>query len=646
MSDRNVYLDMVSPSEARSAARAALNRNELIAAETVPVHEAVGRVTSSAVFARCSSPTFHSAAMDGIAVRAEDTFAAREDRPLTLGLGVDCHPVNTGHPLPEGMDAVIMIENIVQVDEKTVQIEAPAFPWSHVRRIGEDIVATELLLPQNHTLSPYDIGALLSAGIWELEVWERVRLLFIPTGNEVLDFMDRPNPGPGEVIESNSQVFAALAQKAGIQAERIPPVPDDSQSLIQAVRRGLESEAHIIVVGAGSSAGTKDYTAQIFKEVGEVLVHGITVMPGKPSILGTAQGKLLVGAPGYPVSAVVCFEDLLAPIAAWLERRDEPERKSISVTMARKTPSKLGLEEVVRLAVGRVGDRNIAAPLGRGAGMITTLTKAQAVTRIPPHSEGVEQDETVSAQLLVPEKTLNSVLIHIGSHDNTLDLMANELMGLEKPLRLVSSHVGSMGGLTALRAGSALFAGAHLFDPESKDFNFPFIVKYLPGMNIMVVNLAIRHQGLMVAKGNPTGIRGIEDLGRDDVSFINRQRGAGTRILLDYHLNQAGLDSGSVQGYGREEYTHMAVAVNVLTGSADCGLGIFAAAKALNLDFVPVARERYDLLIPAMYVDEQKMQALLKLIGSKEFKEKIDGLGGYETNLTGMVMRPGTGLGE
>ncbi|MDY6852418.1 MAG: substrate-binding domain-containing protein, partial [Thermodesulfobacteriota bacterium] len=340
-----------------------------------------------------------------------------------------------------------------------------------------------------------------------------------------------------------------------------------------------------------------------------------------------------------------CFEDVVAPIAAWLEHKVLQERKNVLVTLARKTPSKLGLEEVVRLAVGRVGDRYVAAPLARGSGMITTLTKAQAVTRIPPHSEGVERDEVVSAELLVPKNVLNKVLIHVGSHDNTLDLIANELMGLPDPLRLVSSHVGSMGGLTALSSGLALFAGAHLFDPETNDFNFPFIDKYLPEVNLTAVNLVIRHQGLMVRKGNPLGIDGIEDLGRGDISFINRQRGAGTRILLDHHLGQAGLDAKKVKGYEREEYTHMAVAVNVLTGSADCGLGIFAAAKALDLDFVPVARERYDLLIPVKNADDPKMRVLLDLINGKEFKEKAAGLGGYETGLTGQIMKPGLGLG-
>ena len=645
MSKQNIYLDMVTAKEAVSVATDTLNREKLMAVETVLVREAAGRVTSAAVYARYSSPTFHSAAMDGIAVKAKNTFSAREDRPLLLKRGAGYGVVNTGHPLPDGMDAVIMIENVVQVDEDTVQIESPAFPWNHVRRIGEDIVATELLLPQNHALSAYDVGALLSAGIWEVDVWERVRMVFIPTGNEVLDFEDRPNPGPGEVVESNSQVFASLARKNGFVVTRVPPVPDEIKPLVKAVRQGLDSKAHIVVVGAGSSAGTRDFTARVFKEVGRVLVHGISVMPGKPTILGKAQGKLLVGVPGYPVGAVICFEDVVAPIAAWLEHKVLQERKNVLVTLARKTPSKLGLEEIVRLAVGRVNNKYVAAPLGRGSGMITTLTKAQAVTRIPAHSEGVEQDEVVSAELLVPKSILDKVLIHVGSHDNTLDLIANELMGLPDPLRLVSSHVGSMGGLTALNSGLTLFAGAHLFDPETNDFNFPFIEKYLPGFDLLVVNLVIRHQGLIVQKGNPLGIAEIEDLARGDVSFINRQRGSGTRILLDYHLEQAGLEPKKLKGYEREEYTHMAVAVNVLTGSADCGLGIFAAAKALNLDFVPVARERYDLLVPMKNADDPKMRVLLNLIGGKKFKKKVGALGGYETGLTGQTMKPGVGLG-
>ncbi|MFW5837536.1 MAG: molybdopterin biosynthesis protein [Desulfovibrionaceae bacterium] len=644
MTDRNIYLQLAAPEEAVQRAKDRLDRDALLAVETVPSHLAAGRVLAAPVTARCSSPTYHSAAMDGIAVLAEDTFPAREDNPLALA-PEQYVAVNTGHPMPEGRDAVIMIEEVQVREDGCAVIEAPVPPWRHVRRIGEDIVATELLLPRHRRLTPYDAGALLSAGIWEVKVFEPVRILFIPTGDEVLDFCERPEPGPGQVIESNSQILANLAPAWGAEVEVSATVRDDEKLLAQAVREGLEDN-HVVIVGAGSSAGSRDFTRAVMESVGEVLVHGIQAMPGKPTLVGIAQGKLLLGAPGYPVSAVVCFEEVLAPLVCWLQRRARPQRPTASVTLTRRTPSRLGLEEMVRLAVGRVGARHVATPLSRGAGMITTMTGAQAVCRIGPESEGLDAGERVTAELLVDEEELSRVLVHVGSHDNTLDLLADELMLADPPLRLVSSHVGSLAGLTALAQGGALFAGAHLFDPDSGDFNFPFIAKYLKNVEVQAVNLAIRHQGLMVRPGNPLSIGGVADLSRPGVRFINRQSGAGTRILLDHSLRQAGIKPEDVTGYEREEYTHMAVAVNVASGAADCGLGVQAAANALGLDFVPLARERYDLVVPAAHMADWRIKAMLAVVRDPAFQQRVEALGGYETALSGRVMQPGDGLGE
>ncbi|PKN43604.1 MAG: molybdopterin biosynthesis protein [Deltaproteobacteria bacterium HGW-Deltaproteobacteria-18] len=644
MKKRNIYLKTVPVDEALQLTMAALDRDRLVGRETIPSHQACGRVTAQAVYAVCSSPTFHSAAMDGYALKAESTFAAREGRPVRLAKGSQCAPVNTGHPLPEGMDGVLMIEKAVRDTDDFIELETPVFPMQHVRRIGEDIVATELLLPQNRLLSAYDVGGLLSAGIWEVPVWEELRMAFIPTGDEVLDFNMRPSPRPGQVIESNSQVFAGLAAAQGCVFTRVDPVPDNEEALTAAVREAVRGPNHVVVIGAGSSAGSKDFSRSIIENLGRVLVHGIDLMPGKPSILGVIEGKLIVGAPGYPVSAVVCFEELLIPLLSWLSRKTPPVRPVVDVELARKIPSKLGTEELVRLAIGRVGEKLVATPLGRGAGMLTTLIRAQGVTRIPVDSEGVEAASTVRAELLVPAAELDQTLVVVGSHDNIIDVLGNELMGLVRPVRIASSHVGSMGGLTALKNRSALMAGTHLFDEQSGDFNFPFFRKYLPGLSVSCVNLAIRHQGLIVAKGNPLGISGVGDLVRPEVRFINRQRGAGTRILLDYHLRQAGISPEQVNGYEKEEFTHMAVAVNVLTGTASCGLGIFAAANALGLDFVPLARERYDLAFLPEHAD-WKTEVALDLIRSASFKERIEKLGGYETTLTGCIMEPGQGLG-
>ncbi len=643
--ERNIYLKTIPIPEAVARLKAALDREALLKTEFVPSEDAAGRVTARPVIAKYSSPTFHSAAMDGIALKASSSYAAREGSPVRLAAGRDFKPVNTGHPLPSGMDAVIMIENVV-MDGEDALIEAPVAPWTHVRRIGEDIVATEMILPRHRRLTPYDVGALLSCGVYELEVYETVRMVLIPTGDEVLDFTKRPEPGPGQVVESNSMMLRALAKSWGVSARRVAPVPDEPEALAAAFEEALSSDAHVVAFMAGSSAGSKDYTRSVMERFGEVLAHGIAAMPGKPSLLGVCRGKLAVGAPGYPVSAAVCFEELVLPLCAWLTRSTPKPKSMIEVKLARSVPSKLGMEEFLRMAVGRVGGDWVGLPLSRGAGMITTMTKAQAVARIPLNDEGAVAGSMLPAAALVDEDDLERTLVAVGSHDNTLDLLADMLMRLDEPVRLASSHVGSMGGLTALKSGAAMLAGCHLFDPLTNDYNFPFLKKYMPELETAAINLAIRHQGLIVPAGNPKGITGVKDLDGTGLRFINRQRGAGTRILFDHHLKRDGIDPANVTGYGNEEYTHMAVAVNVLTGAADCGLGAYAAAKALGLDFIPVARERYDLIIPRKFLDDPKIAALLAAIRSGEFKRRIEDLGGYETGLTGLLMRPGQGLGE
>lgn len=640
---RNIYLRTIPIEEALARVRAELDRKALVGVERIGADRAAGRITAEPVIARYSSPTYHSAAMDGIAVRAADTFAAREGAPVLLRSGDDYVFVNTGHPMPSAFDAVVMIENVV-MDGEVAAVESPVAPFAHVRRIGEDIVATEMILPRHRRISPYDVGALLSCGAYEVDVYERVRLRVIPTGDEVMDFTTRPEPGPGQVVESNSMLLCALADEWGMPCTRVAPVRDDPDALARALEEGLASDAHVVIIVAGSSAGSKDYTRATIERVGTVLVHGVAAMPGKPSLLGIAGGKLVVGAPGYPVSSVVCFERLLYPLACWLSRTEPRSRQTIAASLARSVPSRIGMVDFVRLAVGQVGTRYVALPLSRGAGSISTMTKAQAVTQLPPEAEGMEAGAMVTAELLVDAGELARTLVCVGSHDNTLDILADMLMRRDPSMRLASSHVGSMGGLIALKNDASMLAGSHLFDPASGDYNFPFLAKYLPGLAVTVVNLAIRHQGLIVAPGNPKGIAGVADLTADGVRYLNRQRGAGTRILFDYHLAQNGIAPEQIAGYGREEHTHMAVAVNIKTGAADCGLGVYAAAGALGLDFVPLARERYDLVIPTAHLQDPKIAAVLEVVRSEAFAARVRALGGYETDWTGRIMEPGMGL--
>lgn len=639
---RRIYLRMKSLGEARKIFLGHWDVGNILAGERVSSVEAAGRVTAAPVFARFSSPTFHSAAMDGIAVRAERTFGATQESPLQLGLGSEALWINTGQPMPPDTDAVIMVENIHQVDQQKVEIQAAAFPWQHVRKVGEDIVATELLLPQNHRINAYDVGALLAAGVAELQVKRQPQVLVIPTGDELVeaDELRHSEAVPaGEIVEFNSWVLVNLVRQWGGLCDRHPILPDDPERLRQVLLKAAAGNYDLVIVNAGSSAGSEDHTANLIDELGKVLVHGVAIMPGKPTVLGEIQGKPVVGNPGYPVSAVISMEQFVRPLLCRMQGQDELVPEQVEAYPSQKIPSKLGVEEFLRVNLGRVGDRFVATPLPRGAGSITSLTEATGFLRIPEPVEGVTDSELHPVTLLTSRQGVERTLVVVGSHDMTLDLIANLLKTRDPQVNLASSNVGSLGGLLALRKGNAHLAGSHLLDTESGEYNISYIDRYLPGVEVYLVNLVHREQGLLVAPGNPKCIKGLEDLSLGAVRFVNRQTGSGTRILLDWRLAQLGLDPTQINGYEREEYTHMSVAVDVLSGSADVGMGIHAAAKALGLDFIPVTTERYDLVIPAAHHNNPLVQGLLEVVATQEFKDQVMAMGGYDVCETGCIIR-------
>ena len=612
--------------------------NLRVGTESIPVREAMNRVLAGPVKALASVPAYHAAAMDGIAVKASDTFGALPEKQLLLPRGAG-KMVDTGDPIPEGMDAVVMIER-VEEREQGWEIGEAAYPWRNVRKAGEDIVKGEAILPARHRIRPYDQAALLAAGILSVDVFAKPRVLIIPTGDEIVRPEEALSPLPkGALLEVNGQMLASLAAQCGADAEILRPVPDVPGKLKSALTDALAGRYDLIMLIAGSSAGSEDFTPALMEELGELLVHGITVMPGKPALLAAVEGRPVVGIPGYPVSAAVAFREFARPLLYYMQGLVPPEHDQVEVSVGRKIPSKLGLEEQVRVILGNVGGKTVAMPIGGGAGVITSLVRADGIIRIPQDVSGLSEGETARVELMIPREAMNDRLLAIGSHDLTIDLL-NSLLK-EKTggrMHISSSNVGSLGGLLALKRRTAHFAGSHLLDIATGGYNLSYIRRYLPEMPVALVTLVHRWQGFMTPAGNPKKITGIGDLSRPDVVFVNRQGGSGTRILLDYELAKAGIPPERVAGYGNEEYTHMNVAMAVASGAADTGLGIHAAAQALSLNFVPVARERYDLVIPSAYLEDAKILFLLEIIRSDEFKEKALAMGGYEVHETGNVV--------
>jgi putative molybdopterin biosynthesis protein len=631
---------------------------------------ALGRVTARPVWAALSSPGYHASAMDGYAVRSTDTLGATETAPVRLKLGEQAQYVDTGDPLPAWADAVIMIEQTQFIGEATpdgstggdaIEIQASVAPWTSVRPMGEDMVATELVLPANHVLKPVDLGAITGCGHTTVNVRRKPRVAIIPTGTELVTVEQVAEQGvkAGDIIEYNSLVLAAQVREWGGEPTRYSIVPDDYERIKATVSEAAATH-DLVLINAGSSAGSEDFTAHVVEELGTLLVHGVAVRPGHPVILGivgretkSAEGKdsaslyaphstlhvPIIGVPGYPVSCALTGEIFVEPILArWLGLPPR-EKLKLQATITRKLLSPVGEDEWVRVTVGRVGERIVAAPLSRGAGVITSLVRADGIVRIPRFSEGVDAGQSVTVELYRDPSEVERTIVHIGSHDLCLDLLAQFLA--DSGRRLMSANAGSLGGLAALRRGEAHLAGSHLLDPATGEYNVSYVKQYLPGVPVVLVTFVHREQGLIVARGNPKGIKGLVDLARPDVGYVNRQRGAGTRILLDYRLGQLGIAPEQVRGYEREEYTHLAVAVAVQSGVADCGLGIAAAARALGLDFISLEQERYDLVIPRAHYESDLLRPLLDLIRGPEFRRAVAELPGYDVTHMGEAVTAG-----
>lgn len=638
------YLSNVALEEAVEGFLSVLEERGMTpATETVPVGEALGRVTAEPLYAVISAPHYHACAMDGIALAANVTFGASATTPVIVQPD-DYVVVDTGDPLPDGCDAVVMIEDVVFSEGNTMEdlgscpvtLFASVAPWGNVRQIGEDICAGEMLLTSNVRVQPAAMGAMLAAGVQTVNVIAKPRVGIIPTGDEVVP--PSADPQPGDVMEFNSTIFSGMVRQWGGEPVVYPIVKDKPELVRDALKLAVD-ECDIVLLNAGSSAGRDDYSSRAVADVGELLYHGIAIKPGKPAILGCAGPKAIIGVPGYPVSGIIVVESLLKPIIERLSGCSADHAETVEATLARPCTSSLKYEEFVRVRLGVVGDRVVATPLSRGAGVVTSFVKADGILTVPQNSEGYEAGEKVRVRLLRPYAEIERSLVVIGSHDPLIDEVAQLMHAKWPELSVASTHVGSMGAIVASKRGENHCGGIHLLDEATGEYNEAYLEKHFPKGGVRQVECVYRSQGLMVAPGNPLGITSLADLAQEGRSYVNRQKGSGTRILADFICKRDGIDTTAIYGYDHEEFTHTAVAALVEAGSADAGMGIYSAAKMYGLGFVPVCEEQYDLLVPDYAWDTPMVRALIETLKSDAFRQRMEELGGYRVDQPGRVRR-------
>lgn len=599
--------------------------------ETVSVTEALGRITSRAIYAQLCSPHYNASAMDGIALAARKTYGASETTPVSLK-DEDFVRVDTGDPLPEGCDAVIMIEDVVE-KERGILLYAPATPWQHIRQIGEDICAGDMILPSYTEITPAAMGAMLAGGVLEAPVMKRPVIGILPTGDEVVPPSSCPKPG--DVMEFNSAIFGGMLRQWGAEPKVYPILRDDPDTL----RRGIETaldECDGLLIGAGTSAGRDDYTTSLIKELGELLYHGIAIKPGKPAVLARAGSKPVFGVPGYPVSGIIVLEELFKPVVYELLNKATEIAPSTEAALSKRVNSSLKYREFLRVRLSGGEDGFTAVPLNRGAGVVTSFVKADGILDVPQDAEGYEAGEKVSVRLLRPMAQIRNTLSVVGSHDPLIDEAADILRREDPALSVASSHVGSMGGIFAVKRGETAMAGVHLLDPETGEYNKSYIKRYFPEGGAVLLRCVGRIQGLMTAAGNPLGVKGFEDIAR--LRYVNRQGGSGTRILCDHLLKENGIDPSAIDGYAREEFTHTAVAAQIAAGTADAGLGIYSAAKLYGLDFIPICNEEYDLLLREESLETPVVRRFIDILRGEEFKARLEKMGGYILDDPGTVI--------
>ena len=641
-SERKVFRELQSLEKANAVFWSAYKQHSFT--ERVSIENALGRVIAEDVFSSVDVPGFDRAAMDGFAVTAEDTFHADEQHPVKLRvLGQveagdpgaysaskgEALEIATGAPIPKGTDSVVMVEYTRRNGSGLLVFRGVA-PGENVTGAGSDIMTGELLLRKFQTITPREVGLLAASGAAQVLVFRKPRVAIFSTGNELV----KPGEALGfaKIYDTNGPAVSASVVECGGEPDFHGILPDDYSRVKEELNSALKG-AEVIISSGSTSSGPGDLFYRAVDELGEpgVLVHGLTLKPGKPALIGLVDGKPIFGLPGYPTSALMIFHVLVAPIIRRLANTLESSPVKVEAMSPMKFFKARGRRELLPVQlITQANGGLIAYPMQSGSGAVSAFAMADGFADLPENQEYIDEGEKMDIQLFGRELAPAS-LVAIGSHCIGVDI-AFAMMTEDEPNFLGRTiNVGSMGGFNAIKRREADIAGVHLQDEKTGEYNTPFLTTFGLEQSAVLVRGYDREQGLIVKRGNPKKVKRVEDLLRDDISFINRNKGSGTRLLIDRHLTQIASSRGTdlenltkrIQGYGYEAKSHSAVASAVKNDRADVGFGIKTAAAISGLDFIKLDDEKYDFLVAKERMDKKSIKTFIKLLQSKEFSAAL-----------------------